>query len=582
MQLIWAYLREHKKFISLALLLATTNQVFSLLDPQIFRLIIDRYASHATAYSFVGFLQGVLLLVLASMGVALISRLAKNFQDYYANVITQRVGAKIYATSVDHSLSLPYSVFEDQRSGELLQKLQKARTDIQAFITGSINNVFLGLVGILFVVIYALTVSWILGVVYFAMIPIIGFSMFYITRGIKGAQRMIVKESADLAGSTTETLRNVELVKSLGLERQEIGRLNTLTDKILGLELKKIKLLRRMSFMQGTLINTMRSLLLLLMLYLIFHHSITLGQFFTLYIYSFFIFSPLSDLGGVAAQFQEAKASSEAVQAVLDIPTEDEPAEPKAIGPLSSILFQNVSFGYASRLESALTEISLEIKAGEEIAFVGPSGSGKTTTLKLIAGLYRPTAGDLLINGVNAREIDYREFRNRIGLVAQETQLFAGTVRENLLFVRPTATDAECLEVLKQAAAMSILERGRQGLDTKIGEGGIKVSGGERQRLAIARALLREPELLVFDEATSSLDSLTEREITATIKEVSRTRPGLITILVAHRLSTIQHAKRIYVLERGHVAEVGNHEELVRKGGLYAAMWREQAGEAGH
>jgi ATP-binding cassette subfamily B protein len=369
------------------------------------------------------------------------------------------------------------------------------------------------------------------------------------------------------------------LVKSLGLERQEIGRLNSMTEKILELELKKIKMLRKMSFTQGTLINAMRSGLLLLMLYLIFHHSITLGQFFSLYIYSFFIFGPLSELGNIASQFQEARASSEAVQAVLSIPAEKEPAEPKTIGPLESIQFKDISFSYASRNESALSGISLQIQAGEEIAFVGPSGSGKTTTLKLIAGLYRPTSGELLINNVNATEIDYRDFRNRIGLVAQETQLFAGSIRDNLLFVRPNATDEECLEVLRQAAAISILERGRQGLETKIGEGGIKVSGGERQRLAIARALLRRPELLVFDEATSSLDSLTEREITTTIRDVSKARPGLVTILVAHRLSTVQHAKRIYVLERGQIAEFGSHEELLQKKGLYAAMWREQAGE---
>ncbi len=579
MQLIWSYLKAHKKLLFLALLLATINQVFSLLDPQIFRLIVDRYATHVQEFALPEFVRGVGLLVLASMGVALVSRLAKNFQDYYANVITQRVGAKIYATSVDHSLSLPYAVFEDQRSGELLQKLQKARTDIQAFITGSINSVFLGLIGILFVVIYATTVHWVLGLVYFAMIPIIGFSMFRITRSIKPAQQAIVKETADLAGSTTETLRNVELVKSLGLERQEIGRLNVFTEKILGLELKKIKLVRKMSFKQGTLINAMRSALLLLMLYLIFHGVITFGQFFTLYIYSFFIFSPLSDLGTVATQFQEARASSEAVREVLAMPLEKEPATPEPLASLKSIRFKDVSFSYASRSESALRDVSLEIQAGEEIAFVGPSGSGKTTTLKLIAGLYRPTQGQLIVNGKDAQAIDYREFRNRIGMVAQETQLFAGTIRENLLFVRPDATDAECLEVLKQAAAMNVLTRGRQGLETKIGEGGIKVSGGERQRLAIARALLRRPELLIFDEATSSLDSLTEREITATIKEVSKARPGLITILVAHRLSTVQHAKRIYVMERGSVAEWGSHDELIARQGLYAAMWREQAGE---
>ncbi len=580
MHLIWSYIREYKQTLFLALALASVNQVFSLLDPQIFRLIVDRYASHAGSLAFGPFLHGVLLLVLASMGVALVSRIAKNFQDYYVNVVTQRVGARIYATSIGHSLSLPYAVFEDQRSGELLLKLQKARTDFQIFIASAVNGVFLAVVGILFVVVYAITVHWLLGLLYFAMIPIIGLSMFYISRGIKAAQKSIVEETADLAGSTTETIRNVELVKSLGLEEQEIGRLNASNEKILGLELKKIKLVRILSFIQGSLVNTMRSILLLLMLWLIFRGAITLGEFFSLFIYSFFVFGPLTELGTVASQFQEAQASGEAIEAILTMPAEKRPDLPKLLGQLRSIEFDNISFAYASRDEAALRDVSLRIEAGEEVAFVGPSGSGKTTALKLIAGLYQPTNGQLLLNGIDAREIDPSEVRKKIGMVAQETQLFAGTIRENLLFVRPDASDEECLNVLRQAAALPILERGREGLGTKIGEGGIKVSGGERQRLAIARALLRAPELLIFDEATSSLDSLTEREITATIREVSRIRPQLITILVAHRLSTVQHARRIYVLEQGRVVESGSHAELLGERGLYAAMWREQAGES--
>jgi ATP-binding cassette subfamily B protein len=579
MPFIWSYVKTYRKYLFLALGLATINQVFSLLDPQIFRLIVDRYASHVGSMPMGVFLRGVGVLVLGSMGVALVSRIAKNFQDYYVNVVTQRVGARLYATSVDHSLSLPYAVFEDQRSGELLQRLQKARSDFQVFIAGSVNGTFVALVGVLFVVIYASTVYWPLGVAYFAMIPIIGSTFFYISRGIKAAQKNIVRETADLAGSTTETIRNVELVKSLGLEKQEVDRLNVLNEKILNLELKKIKLVRALSFVQGSLINAIRSALLIFMMWLIYRQVITFGQFFSLYIYSFFIFGPLTELGSIATQFQEAKASSEAIENILLMPQEEEPASPKPLGTLESIRFENISFSYASRSEKALADVALEINAGEEVAFVGPSGSGKTTTLKLIAGLYRPTGGELFLNGMNSRDIDYRELRNRIGLVAQETQLFAGTIRDNLLFVRPEATDEECLEVLRQAAAMQILERGRDGLDTKIGEGGIKVSGGERQRLAIARALLRRPELLIFDEATSSLDSLTEKEITATIREVSKIRPNLVTILVAHRLSTIQHAKRIYVLERGKIAEAGSHDDLMQKGGLYAAMWREQSAE---
>jgi ATP-binding cassette subfamily B protein len=198
--------------------------------------------------------------------------------------------------------------------------------------------------------------------------------------------------------------------------------------------------------------------------------------------------------------------------------------------------------------------------------------------VKLLVGLYRPKNGDVRYDGVSFADIDIDQLRERIGLVSQDTQLFSGSIRENLLFVNPHATDEECMEVLRKAACQTLLARADKGLDTVIGEGGVKVSGGEKQRLSIARALLRRPKLLVFDEATSSLDSLTEEEITVTIRDVS-VRKDLITILIAHRLSTVFHADRIFVLERGRIVESGRHEELLELKGLYYAMWRQQIGE---
>ncbi len=580
MRLLWTYLKQYKKLLIGALVLATINQVFSLLDPQVTRLLIDRYATKVNELTRSEFVHGVIVLVLLSMGVALVSRIAKNFQDYVANVVVQRLGARLYAHSVSHSFSLPYEAFEDQRSGELLQKLQKARLDVQALITSAISILFFSLVGVIFVIIYAFTVHWSVGLVYTLMIPVLGSATFFISRKIKAAQTLIVKEMASLSGSTTETLRNVELVKSLGLEQQEINRLNATNNNILQLELKKIVIIRKFSFLQGTLINTLRAILLVLLFYLIFQHQVTLGQYLTLLLYSFFIFNPLSDLGTVAQQYQEARASMEQLEKVLDTKAEEMPSSPTAVGKLQHIRFDGASFQYASAVRPAVEKIDVDIRSGQTVAFVGPSGSGKTTLVKLLAGLYRPSNGTLWFNDVDSMQLDYRQFRQRIGLVSQETQLFAGTIRENLLFVRPKATDAECMAALEAAAAGTILQRSSGGLDTRIGEGGLKLSGGERQRLAIARALLRDPDLVIFDEATSSLDSITEQAITETIKDITAKKPQLMTVLVAHRLSTIAHADVIYVLERGKIVEHGNHDALLKEGGLYAALWRQQSGTA--
>ena len=583
MSLLWSYVVRYKRLLFAALVLATINQVFSLLDPQVFRLIVDRYATKIGHIDTQVFVRGVGLLLLAYVGVALVSRIAKNFQDYFVNVIAQRVGAQLYERSVSHSFSLPYSVFEDQRSGEILQKMQKARSDAQLLITSFINLIFVQLVGLVFVTIYAATVHWSVFLVYVLLAPVLGTLMFYTSKRIKRQQKIIVTQTAELAGSTTETLRNVELVKSLGLEAQEIARLNTVNAQILGLELKKVRFVRMYSFLQGTTINTARAGLLFLMLWLVFTHQITLGQFFSLFFYSFAVFSPLTELGSVIAQYQEAKASMEKLEEVLQIPPAPKPLQPVPLGPLQSISFLDVSFTYPSADTPSLEDINLSISAGDTIAFVGPSGSGKTSLVKLIVGLYQPTSGQLAINETDSTLIDADALRARIGLVTQDTQLFAGTIRDNLLFVAPRATDEQCIEVLRQAAALPIIERGGKGLDTKIGEGGIKISGGERQRLAIARALLREPELIIFDEATSSLDSITERSITETIRELAHgRRHDRITVLVAHRLSTIAHAQRIYVLAKGRIVESGTHDSLLTSNGLYAALWREQSarGEA--
>ncbi len=578
MKLLYSYLKNYWKLVLLALVLASINQVFSLLDPYIFGKIIDKYATKFDQFSSSDFISGVGMLLGAMVGVAFVSRVAKNFQDYYVNVITQRLGAQIYSDGIMHSLHLPYSLFEDQRSGETLGKLQKVRTDVERLINAFVNTLFTTLVGVIFVFVYSVNVHWLIAPVFFAAVPILGFISSLLSKKIKKIQKVIVKETTALAGTTTESLRNIELVKSLGLGEQEINRLNSTTNKILDLELKKVKYIRTLSFFQGTSVNFLRTSILFLMLYLIFAGEIQIGQFITLMFYSFFIFGPLQSLGDIINIYREAEVSLDNFQEILKLPKESKPAMPVNLGNINSLRFGDVSFQHLSSKTKALCDISFEAARGETIAFVGPSGSGKTTLVKLLVGLYQPHEGTIFYNNIPADQIDFDELRNQIGFVTQDTQLFSGTIRENLLFVNPTATDSECDEVLEKSAAQSLMARADKGLDTVIGEGGVKVSGGEKQRLSIARALLRRPHLLVFDEATSALDSLTEEEITETIKEISAGK-HLITILIAHRLSTIMHADRIYVLEKGKIVESGAHEELVEQKGLYFAMWRQQIGE---
>ncbi|RYY94069.1 MAG: ABC transporter ATP-binding protein [Chitinophagaceae bacterium] len=600
MKILLHYLKPHKWMVILVLFLAAVNIGFSLMDPIIFGKLIklashehkpvyppgrfdwDHYLFTRTNVTMPNgdnvMLYGVVWLLGASITVAMVSRIAKNFQDYFLQVVIQKFGARMFTDGLRHSMKLPYAEFEDQRSGETLSILQKVRTDTEKFMSNFVNILFTVLVGIVIVATFAAHLSGWLPVVYFGGVAILMFISNKLSKKIKTIQKSIVSQTTALAGSTTESLRNIELVKSLGLTTQEVDRLNKNTYKILGLELVKVKRIRSIGFIQGTFVNTLRQIILFLLMWLIFRGQMDEGDLVTMQIFSFFIFGPLQDIGNIIVSYREAETSLHNFKTLMEKESERQPAEPTHLGPIQELEFRNVTFQHRTAGHKAIDNISFRARKGETIAFVGPSGSGKSTLMKLLVGLYRPLGGNIFYNGLDENAILFDDLRRQIGFVTQDTQLFAGTIRENLMFVAPEATEEDLKDALQKASCNYLLSRAEKGIDTVIGEGGLKLSGGEKQRLSIARALLRQPRLLIFDEATSALDSLTEEEITQTIRDVSSLQ-NQITILIAHRLSTIMHADRIFVLEKGVIVETGDHSSLLGEKGLYYAMWRQQIGE---
>lgn len=605
MKTLLQYLKPYRWMVVIALFLAAINQTFSMLDPLFFGKMYDTYAVHPyqkgnyTTETVTGdsgrtefkkvfhttgnrtqseFIWGVMGFLGILISVAMISRIAKAFQDYAVNVIIQKFGAKIFTDGLQHSMRLPYQEFEDQRSGETLSILTKVRSDTEKFIGYFINVLFGIIVGVVVVSVYAFSKHWSIMPIYVVGIALLSWLTNVLSKKIKIIQKNIVKETTALAGSTTESLRNIEIVKSLGLTQQEVSRLNDNTYKILGLELRKVKSIRSLAFIQGTVVNALRQCIMFTLMWLVYAGKLTPGEIMTLTFYSFFIFGPLQEIGNIILSYREAEASLNNFQTLMSKKPEPVPDHPTHIGMIEELGFQHISFKHQTAQYKALDDISFTVSKGETIAFVGPSGAGKSTLVKLLVGLYRPKEGKILYNNVDGYKLNFEELRNQIGFVTQDTQLFAGTIKENLLFVAPTASEDDLNEALEKASCNTLLARAEKGMETVIGEGGLKLSGGEKQRLSIARALLRKPRLLIFDEATSALDSITEEEITNTIREISHEKEQ-ITVMIAHRLSTIMHADRIYVLEKGQIVETGSHASLLAEKGLYYAMWRQQIGE---
>jgi ATP-binding cassette subfamily B protein len=368
------------------------------------------------------------------------------------------------------------------------------------------------------------------------------------------------------------------LIKSLGLTFPEIRRLHAQTETIFALEMTKVKRIRLLSFLQGTTLSVLKLSILFALLWLIFRDVLTTGELIAMQFISVAIFAPLQELGNIIVAWREADASLLNFAALMAKPIERRPETPIDIGRVTHVRFANVSFRHKGALDDAVRDVSFDAGLGDTIAFVGPSGSGKSTLVKLLVGLYAPTSGGVFYNDISTNDFRYNLARRQIGLVTQETHLFAGSIRENIRYVKPDASDAEIVTAMEQAACSYLLEKSPEGLDTVIGEMGMKLSGGERQRLAIARALIRKPPLLIFDEATSALDSLTEEQVSNTVRSISAQRTQM-TMLIAHRLSTIMHADTIFVLERGSIVEQGTHADLLEQRGLYYAMWRQQVGE---
>ncbi|CAM4027873.1 ABC transporter ATP-binding protein [Bordetella tumbae] len=578
MRILWAYLRPHSRLAVLALVLAGASQVLALIDPIIFGKIIDEYAINRAGKSDSELVSGVLTLLGLAVAIAVLSRLAKALQEYVTRLVVQKFGTQLFNDGLRQAMRLKFQEFEDLRSGETLSLLQKVRADSERFINTFINTLFAAVVGMGFLVWYAVTRHWLLVPVFVIGVLVLGGLTGLLSREIKTQQRSIMRETNRSSGFISESLRNIELIKSLGLTFPEIRRLQAQIVRIFELEMQKVKRIRLLSFLQGVTLSLLKLAILFALLWLIFRDVLSTGELIAMQFISVAIFAPLQELGNIILAYREADASLSSFDALMKRPIDRRPESPQDSGPINGVRFADVTFRHKGARDNALDGVTFSASLGDTIAFVGPSGSGKSTLVKLLLGLYTPASGEVFYNDISTKVLRYNRARRQVGLVTQEPYLFAGTLRDNIRLVRTDATDEEITKAMEQAACAYLLNKSPDGLDTTIGEMGMKLSGGEKQRLSIARALIRQPRLLIFDEATSALDSLTEEQISDTVRHISASRQQ-ITLLIAHRLSTIMHADTIFVLEKGRIVESGTHSQLLAQTGLYYAMWRQQIGE---
>ena len=521
----------------------------------------------------------LLVLPIAILAVAVLKGVFNYGQNYLMNFVGNQVIGDIREQLFSKLVRLPVHYHDSNTSGRLVSRVINDVNQMANAVTGVLKDLFqqgLTFLAMIGVIIYQ---NWKLAAVSMIVVPLSVVTMARMGRRLRSLATRGQERMGDMASTLQETLAGIRMVKSFGREDEEAKRFRQSNDAFIHTTMKAIQV----SSLGASLMEVIGVLGVAGIIwyggYLVIHDEMTPGAFFSFLAAMFMAYTPIRRLSGANNTVQQALAAAERVFDVLDLPNEQDASGGTTELPAitRSLEFQQVAFRYEGQGDAALMGIDLTIRAGEVIAFVGSSGSGKTTLVSLLPRFYDPTGGKILIDGVDLLSCSLRSVRGQIGIVSQEVVLFDDTVRNNIAYGRQGATPEDVTRAAQLAYAHEFIVRMPDGYDTLIGERGLKLSGGERQRLAIARAILRDPPILILDEATSALDTQSERIVQLALGNLMKNRT---TLVVAHRLSTIQNATRIVVLDRGRVAEVGSHEELLRKGGMYKRLHAMQFADA--
>jgi len=572
---IFSYLLPYWKQLAVVLLCIIVSSVFGLLPSVLTGRIIDEGLIGQN-------MKMLIVLILASLGVSLASNLIGVGESYLNSWISQHITFDLRNKMYGHLQKMSQGFFTSNNQGDIITRMTSDIGGVERVISSTFTSILSNSITLICAVVIMYRENWVLATVGVLVIP-----LFVIPTRWAGKTRWTLPREAqecndEINGILNETLSvsGQLLVKLFGKEMHEYNRYVAANDKMVKLNIKE-SMAGRWFFVLIRTFSSVGPMLLYLVggiLMMKYDSDLTVGDISVLVALLGRMYGPVNSLLNIQVEWIRSMALFTRIFEYFDMPVEIQNA-PDAIVPATAngnVVFKNVQFSYNPERQ-ILKNVNFELKSGNSIAIVGPSGSGKSTIINLIPRLYDVCGGEVTFDGIDVRKLDLEFLRRNIGIVSQETYLFNGTIRENLLYAKPDATEEELIEACKKANIYDFVQNQEKGLDTMVGNRGLKLSGGEKQRISIARILLRDPVLFIFDEATSALDSISEKKIQEAIDPIIHSRTS---ILIAHRLSTILAADEILVIKDGEIAERGTHSELLDDGGIYQELYETQFGKA--
>jgi len=568
---VFSYLKPYWKQFILVLLCIAVSSVFNLLPSILTGKIIDEGLIGKN-------LKLLVIFIVASLGVTFSANLIGVAESYINAWIAQHITFDMRNHMFRHLQKMSQRFFTTNNQGDIITRMTSDIDGVESVIVNTFRSILSNSITLIFALIAMFQKNWILALLGIAVIP-----LFVLPTRKAGKTRWTLTREAqecndEVNGILNETLSvsGQLLVKLFGKEQQEYERYEKVNNRMIRLNIKE-RMAGRWFFMVLSTVTNIGPMLLYLVggiLIMKYDSSITVGDITVLVALLGKTYMPVNSLLNIQVDWMRSMAMFSRVFEYFDMPVEiKSPEDPVAPSELTGrVEFSHVDFSYDEERQ-ILHDVSFRLDSGRSMAIVGPSGSGKSTIINLIPRLYDVQSGSVRFDGVDVRDMDLDLLRRNVGVVSQETYLFNGTIRDNLLYAKPDATEAEMIEACKKANIYDFIEKQELGFETMVGNRGLKLSGGEKQRISIARVLLKDPALLIFDEATSALDSISESKIQEAIDPIIKERTS---ILIAHRLSTILAADEIFVLKDGHIVEHGQHRELVSAGGVYTELYETQ------